>query len=415
MFKKIVFTTLLILILFPFAALGAEEQLTPQNNSLCWKEEDCRNARQQFIRDSNDRRLAEGGWIREAPCASPGWGKCLPIGAAETQIAFGGQRRFLHAGEFILAIYNYAVRVAGIVAVVVIIIAGIQWTTSGGGEGINSAKKRIGGALMGLFLAYMSYLILHTINPALVNMRLPQVWMLRRVAMERFGSQMPVGTRLILAAEANNQTGRPNMEAAGPAHIKSADESQNRILWCGKRFRQDPGNEIVWGDYCDAGQVCVEHSGNTRFFCEQGAIFGEIVNSGNSDWTFPWTDEGETELWAVCNNGVANDISVGLQTFNLPNNRQNYVVKANYQEAIRLCGSEDQIKGFALMLEMNESDDPTDEEHLIGAGGVDLGENSLDRSALAAMDAGRFIPPGQIQAGGLRMDIDVVRIRDVDD
>ena len=57
-------------------------------------------------------------------------------------------------------------------AIVLIIVAGLQWTVSGGNpEMIKRAQKRISGALIGLALAVGSYTILYTINPELVEFR----------------------------------------------------------------------------------------------------------------------------------------------------------------------------------------------------------------------------------------------------
>jgi len=75
-------------------------------------------------------------------------------------------------GEYLAVIYRYLVIVAGVVAVIVIIVAGIQWTASAGNSStIESAKGRIVGALTGLGLAAGSYIILYTINPELVSFR----------------------------------------------------------------------------------------------------------------------------------------------------------------------------------------------------------------------------------------------------
>ncbi len=75
-------------------------------------------------------------------------------------------------GEYISAVYRYAVIVGSILAVVMIIIAGIQWTVSGGNaEMITRARKRIGTALLGLMLLVISYTILYLVNPNLVSIR----------------------------------------------------------------------------------------------------------------------------------------------------------------------------------------------------------------------------------------------------
>ena len=75
-----------------------------------------------------------------------------------------------YLGEYLSAIYKYAVVVASVLAVIMIIVAGMQWTMSGGNPNtISSAQKRIGGALIGLILTIGSYTILYTVNPNLVS------------------------------------------------------------------------------------------------------------------------------------------------------------------------------------------------------------------------------------------------------
>ncbi len=75
-------------------------------------------------------------------------------------------------GQYIAAVYKYAVAIAGIIAVVMIIIAGFQWATSGGSaDAISEAKKRISNAIIGLILTLSSYVILYTVNPELVSFK----------------------------------------------------------------------------------------------------------------------------------------------------------------------------------------------------------------------------------------------------
>lgn len=107
-------------------------------------------------------------------------GFCLPASQTIAKIAFGGKEKFLHLGDFIQTLYRYSIITAGILAVIMLIVAGFIWTTSGGNaERIGSARKKIGGALIGLFLVVLSYSILDLLNPAMVNLRLPQIWMVR--------------------------------------------------------------------------------------------------------------------------------------------------------------------------------------------------------------------------------------------
>ncbi len=73
-------------------------------------------------------------------------------------------------GEYIAAIYKYLIMIMGIISVIIIIVAGLRWTLSGGDSGsISEAKKMIGNALIGIVLAAGSYTILYTVNPSLVD------------------------------------------------------------------------------------------------------------------------------------------------------------------------------------------------------------------------------------------------------
>ncbi len=72
--------------------------------------------------------------------------------------------------QYLVAVYKYSVVAISVLAVIMIMVAGIQWLVSGGSpDKINAAKKRIGGATIGIILAVGSYTILYTINPYLVK------------------------------------------------------------------------------------------------------------------------------------------------------------------------------------------------------------------------------------------------------
>ena len=195
MLKK---TVIIVVVLFTFlissparsAPTSTESQIA-DINPYCWHRRDCYIIRRTFLTGNPTDAELEKGFVSDlstAPCnggtGDDQWGRCLPAGVTKTEISFGGKTEFANIGEFIILMYKYLVTIASIVAVVVIIIAGMQWVTSGGNsEAISSAKKRIGGAIIGLFIAYMSYFVLNTINPALVNLHLPQVWVVRPVAL----------------------------------------------------------------------------------------------------------------------------------------------------------------------------------------------------------------------------------------
>ncbi|MBU0722424.1 hypothetical protein KKA93_03150 [Patescibacteria group bacterium] len=74
--------------------------------------------------------------------------------------------------KYIRVIYKYAIGLVGILAAVVLMIGGVMWIVAGGNAtAIGEAKAWIIASLTGLILALCSYLILATINPALVELK----------------------------------------------------------------------------------------------------------------------------------------------------------------------------------------------------------------------------------------------------
>jgi len=74
--------------------------------------------------------------------------------------------------RYVRAIYKYAIGIVGILAAVVLMVGGVMWIVAGGNATtIGEAKAWIGASLTGLVLALLSYLILATVNPALVDLK----------------------------------------------------------------------------------------------------------------------------------------------------------------------------------------------------------------------------------------------------
>ncbi len=74
--------------------------------------------------------------------------------------------------NFINGIIQFAIAFAGLLAVIMIIAGGIMYATTEAMSGKAGAKTMIINAIFGLLLALCSYLILKTINPALVDVKL---------------------------------------------------------------------------------------------------------------------------------------------------------------------------------------------------------------------------------------------------
>jgi hypothetical protein len=463
MLRKVAITKIILFTLFlamPVMAATDNTSQIPELNPFCWHRKDCQNIRKQFGGTGQ----GDEGFISDAsvaPCVGgtgdDQWGRCLPAGTSKTEISFGGKSEFSNIGEFIVLMYKYLLTIASIVAVVVIIIAGMQWVTSGGNsEAIGSAKKRIGGAVIGLFIAYMSYFVLNTINPALVNLRLPQVWLIRpKILMTEFCGDLPGATTTLKFAKVSgvDEPNKPLPPAAERDYIKW------ETMACGSRFLVENGGEQVCkGNSCDiAGKgnpekkTCFDIKGDgTGYECGNVRIAGRITYNKNiaTDFFGTWiagflTDEwdippivGNPQLFFSCNNDVEEPPSYFLIPYEGKIDADYYTIEApmkalNYAE--QFCNERGGgLKGFAVKVFMNQNLTTDDEDHYLGSDGgstaIDLGQGPEWVPSLATIpkfqgfffnnvlkiDKKYFISIDQLKKG-FRLNIEAGEILDVDE
>lgn len=78
--------------------------------------------------------------------------------------------------QYLSALFNFAIAAAAILAVVMIVIGGLQYIGAAGNTSvIEDAKDRIYWAIVGLILALGSWMILNTINPELKELQLKSI------------------------------------------------------------------------------------------------------------------------------------------------------------------------------------------------------------------------------------------------
>lgn len=73
--------------------------------------------------------------------------------------------------KYIQAFYNYGLRVGAILAAVILMGGGLIWLTSAGNQTkVGQAKEMIIGSLSGLVILFSAWIILNTVNPALLKL-----------------------------------------------------------------------------------------------------------------------------------------------------------------------------------------------------------------------------------------------------
>lgn len=72
-------------------------------------------------------------------------------------------------GDYLLGIIRFVIAMCGVLAVLMIVIAGIQYMSTDAISGKEDAKEKITNVIFGLIIALGGYIILNTINPQLTN------------------------------------------------------------------------------------------------------------------------------------------------------------------------------------------------------------------------------------------------------
>lgn len=72
--------------------------------------------------------------------------------------------------EYIKGVFNYALGLLAMIAIIMIMIGGVKYIMARGGGGVGEAKKMIGNAVFGLILGLLSFVILNTVSPSLTNL-----------------------------------------------------------------------------------------------------------------------------------------------------------------------------------------------------------------------------------------------------
>lgn len=319
-------------------------------------------------------------------------GFCLPVGQTVTAITFGGRNQFAHLGEFIQYMYQYGFVIGTIIATLVIIVAGFQWTVSGGNTAvIQSAQKRIGGAVVGLLIMAMSYTILNTINPRTVTLRLPQIWMINPAELApNYCDQTDKKTAFFREQEEELST------RAKEDRVKRAvyqDQKTSPTKCQSKYLVEDSGDLTCRGVVCpnigSQRQVCAPSQKDiSKDECYRGDLaltyrttnFKLIPDIATEVWDDPPIDGGETELHGLCIAGKTFEIATTVR-YQQKGNAHTELILIKEKEKLEKtvessCGSKAGFKGFFFIVEMNENNDTTDEDHYIGRNGKDLGDDA---------------------------------------
>lgn len=443
--------------------------VSAQVSPLCWQEEKCLTQRRNnYLNGKLSPKELKEGFVQNAQtkamCGEKDGlnrplGFCLPISQSEAKISYGGQKKFAHLGEFIQVLYGYAITAAGILSVLMLIVAGFTWTTSGGNaERIGSAKKRIAGSLMGLLLAVLSYSLLNTLNPALVNLRMPTIWSVNELGLSPSWCSDVEGDKKVKLLGPYTMDAKKRAKEKEKLTPSTKYDVEPKKAKCGQDyFVQDTGGLSCSGRSCEGdpnGNMCINFDvvskekvqkyhcikSNLVLNMRLSGLFTNLMASLDIVKAFLETvenewidiDGDEPELWPVCAakgsgslyRGKKKDIPWGQIQDKAAKGGATFINTEVYDYHLIFpnislkdgtwCKSGDALRGLFVMIELKEAGDNTDPDLWIGMASPKTKNHStavagtwlLPGEKGEAMAYGDYIPVEHLKEGVV-LDVDV--------
>lgn len=115
-------------------------------------------------------------------------------------------------GEYLRAFYVFFIGVVGILATIMVMYGGYRWIAAAGNASqISAAKTTVTNAIIGLVLAFTSFILLQLINPSLVRLADFQIIPVGRIVQD-FGEEGDIPTKCPHQAELMQRYGRTEDE-----------------------------------------------------------------------------------------------------------------------------------------------------------------------------------------------------------
>lgn len=182
--------------------------------------------------------------------------------------------------QYVSGLYKYGFSIAGILAAIMLMAAGILWTVSAGDASrITQAKNMMVGSLTGLIILGSSYLILKQINPALVNLEAIGVSVIKGIEIPEpedkaaFAEKCKPTNEGNCAVDKMSIFGAKAQEASG---ICMAESSGNAAAY-NSLTRCTGGEYAVWGLF--------QFNLSAHFFTDENGKTLKCKEAFNKTWT----------------------------------------------------------------------------------------------------------------------------------
>jgi len=186
----------------------------PGNNALCFTAADCAKVKGKLS-------------ATQPPECPTGMKNCFPGSQAvkaKLNVKIGAMETVEDLGTYVSVAYSWMLGAVAVIAVIFIMIGGLEWVLSAGGAtSVTKAKDRIKNGIIGLLLLISVSLILQTVNPELLKLQVPKPSLLRQVILADSSCEKLVQEGYTIETEQSAK------KECGTAGIIKKDSSGNAV------------------------------------------------------------------------------------------------------------------------------------------------------------------------------------------
>jgi hypothetical protein len=182
-FYRRIFAIIFALIFFLSPLILLAATANPEDNLQCWVQSACEK--------KDEKGNKTGQWDRKSDraietCGGGTYGFCYPP-FRDIEIGIGipvkgeVKTKVKDLGGYINTMYLFLLSTAALIATVMVMVSGTQYVAASGSGDVGKAKERIKNAVTGLILLMFAAVILFTVNPQLLQLKVPQMPRIRQI------------------------------------------------------------------------------------------------------------------------------------------------------------------------------------------------------------------------------------------
>lgn len=188
-------------------------------------------------------------------------------------------------GEYLNALYTYLITTATLIAIVMVMVGGLQYTLGASTKnGVEKGKERIKNGVTGLVLLLAVFLVLQTTNPQLVFMKIIELQNVEEIEFE--DAPVDAGSPAPISFDPSAKMGAPSTKGDGAVITRLLGPPPSSLAPCSKEMFNHIADALSKKNVCVGPMHCAYTASNFLEYAKCTNIY-----NGNASWLAASLDE----------------------------------------------------------------------------------------------------------------------------